>query len=164
MSENGRKYGIAFICFLIRVAAGCRLVTKHHDSPALLSAAISFSILVSGLPRRLWIRPQCVWWKLLFLCWELAWKVISFVGAFFFPFSFTKVQGVLREYLKKGATHWNTCGWGILNHSFVLSFVWLVVRSLGWSCVRSFVRQVVRSFGWSVGRSFVCLIVVFCHR
>lgn len=108
--------GIASVCFFIRVAAGCQLVTRHHDSPALLSAAISFSILVSGLPSRLWTGPQCAWWKLLFLCWELALKASSYIGAIFFLSVLLKFRG--------------------------LGFV----RLLSWSFVRSFDRAFVLLF------------------
>ena len=112
-----------FICFLIRVAAGCQLVMRHRDSPALLFAGISFSTLVSGLPSRLWTGFQCVWWKLLCLYWELAWKVIKFLHTLvqFFSFRFTVVPG-----------------WCVLNQSFVRTFFPSVTQS----DVRSFVLLV----------------------
>ena len=90
---------------------------RHRGSPALLFAAISFSTLVSGLPSRLWTGFQCVWWKLLCLYWELAWKVSSCVHCNFF-FRFTVVPG-----------------WCVLNQSFVHSFFPSVAQSAVRLCV-----------------------------
>ena len=54
-----------------RVAVGCLLETKDHDSLVLRSVAISFSILVLDWLGPLLTARQCVWWQLLFSYWEL---------------------------------------------------------------------------------------------